>query len=408
MISFEQAHQLALEHAEVLQTERVILDDACGRVLAEDVVARDPAPLFDNSAVDGFGVRVIDVADATEDRPIELRLARTIQAGEDADGCELLPGETAKILTGAMVPECVDAVIMREHVVERPEHIVVSAPVNSGQHIRRRGEEYGAAAPLLDAGTPITPAVVGLLATAGYPHVVVTRRPRVSLVVTGNEIRHPAEALDPGQIRDSNSYALSAALGRLGITPDVHRVADDRDVLSSTLAATLTDADVVITVGGVSVGDYDFVRDVLAELHVETVYWGVAMKPGKPNYLGRGAARDGRAPLVFGLPGNPVSAMVSFVMLVVPALRRMSGDCTAVDSAPRAALVCDYNRTAGREEFVRSRAIMRRDGHWEVEPLVGQGSHMGASLARANCLMRVPPEVSRLGAGDVIRVEWLL
>lgn len=410
MISYEQALRAVLDKAQPLSARQVDITDACGFVLAGELVADCDWPRFENSAVDGFAVRRADLHEATDHNPRTLRLAATIAAGADPAPLGELPGGcTWRILTGAPVPGSVEAVVMKEHAEVAGETVVFRRCPKPGENIRRRGGEFRCGDPLLPDGTRVTPAVIGLLAALGRTTCRVYGRPVVHLVCTGDELVPPGAPLGPGQIYDSNAQALAAALRPLAAEVRVtSRVPDDPGRLEAAAAAALEAADVVITVGGVSVGEFDFVKIVLARLGVEQVFWSVAIKPGKPNYFGT----RGRT-LVFGLPGNPVSALCSLHQLVRPALRRLSGMNPPVHEAgPRAygglAAILDQplHQRPGRLDFVRGR-LRRGDGAWHVVPVRGQGSDMIAGLAAADCLIHCPAEAEHLEPGTLVWVEPL-
>lgn len=408
MIPFDEALRRILQHAAVLGRERVPLGAARGRVLAEALRSPGGWPLFDNSAVDGYGVRAGDVGGADADRPARLRCTQTVRAGEDASGVSIAAGEAVRIFTGAMIPAGVQAVVMREDAIDGGDTVELRRSAAAGANIRRRHTECRPGDELLAPGAPITPQVVGLLAACGQMDVAVYRRPRVVLVGTGDELIQPGRPLRPGQIHDSNSPALAAALAGLGLEAvETRHAVDEAAALRADLAAALDTADVLITVGGVSVGDYDLVRDVLQDLGVQEVFWGVAMKPGKPNFFGLRPTAAGRsARLVFGLPGNPVSAMVSLRQLVFPALRRMLGFDEVLAPRRAAVLTDPVVRRPGRLEFARGTAL-HKDGDLQVTVLAGQDSHMLVALARANCLVILPAERERFDAGERVMIEDL-
>ncbi|MHB0934840.1 MAG: molybdopterin molybdotransferase MoeA [Armatimonadota bacterium] len=401
MIPFEDALSLVLSHAKPLETISVPLDRAFGHCLAELITARMDLPRFDNSAMDGFGVKLADVSGASEEAPARLWLASVVRAGDEAGG-ELAPGTAVKILTGAPVPAGVEAVVMREYCHEEDGQVLVSRSVKPGENIRRRGEEFRQGDLALPAGLRLNPAGIGLLATLGYTEVPVHRKPRVAVVVTGSELVAPGGELHPGQIYDSNSYILAATLHAMGI--DDCRLAsaeDTPEAIRAQFAAALEWADVVITVGGVSVGDYDFVKEVSESLDIQAHCWKVAIKPGKPFFFG---TRGGR--LVCGLPGNPVSALLTFYKLVRPALLRLMGESATEPLALIATLTAPINKKAGRLEFVRGIASVR-DGRLLVTPTTGQDSHMLGGFAQANCLIRFPKPAESCAAGEEITIELL-
>jgi molybdopterin molybdotransferase len=409
MIPFAEARAIVLSHASPLGTEEVSLAQLLGRYLAEPVAASFDLPLFDNSAMDGYGVKAADVAGASEVQPACLTLHGLVRAG-DAVTPELPAGAAVKLLTGAMIPPGVEAVVMSEVTEEREGTVLVKTPVKSGENIRRRGEEYRKGDTALPAGARVTPPVIGLLATFGYASARVHAVPRVAVLVTGSELVSPGESRAEFQIYDSNSAALDGALAALGIAErTVVRVRDEVGPLRAAMQQALASADVIIAAGGVSVGEYDLVKEVCAELGVETLFWQVRMKPAKPLYFGSresGIGNRHRPQLIFGLPGNPVAVLVAFHQFVKPALQKMMG---AGEVAPRLipAVACaKLRKKRGRMEFVRGLA-WAEGGRLCVKATTGQGSHMLGGLAAANCLIRLSPETETVAEGEPVEIEFL-
>ena len=407
MIDLDDARSAVLDHAEPLPATKATLESALGCVLALPVCTMLDLPSFDNSAVDGFGVHVDDVAGASERSPIRLELAGTVRAGQDASGVALPNGKALKIMTGAAVPADIEAVIMREHCREEHECVHIQRPVKPGENIRRKGEEFQHGQQVLDAGTRVTPAVVGLLATVGLTEVEVHGKPRVAVLVTGDELVKPGTPLKPGQIYESNSFALVAILREMGIVNlQTHHLKDDKDDVTQGIRESLDGSDVLITVGGVSVGDFDYVKQAMADLSVEQIFWKINMKPGKPNFVGVYRKESGGNTLVFGLPGNPVSAQVSFHHLVKPAILKMIGVANVDRQGLLAELATDVLHKPGRREFLRG-VLETKKGHPVVRPVSGQGSHMQGGLAKANCLIDLPPDCPGFKQGDQVFVELL-
>jgi len=407
MIDLDDARSAVLEHAELLPATKATLESALGCVLALPVSTLLDLPSFDNSAVDGFGVHVDDVAGASKRAPIRLDLTGTVRAGEDVSGVELAEGQALKIMTGAAVPASVEAVIMSEYCREESEGVDVQCPAKLGENIRRKGEEFQCGQQVLDAGTRVTPAVVGLLAAVGLTEVDVHGKPRVAVLVTGDELVKPGTALKLGQIYESNSFALAAILCEMGIADvQVLHLRDEREVITEGIRASLDDSDVLITVGGVSVGDFDYVKEAMADLGVEQIFWKINMKPGKPNFVGVYPKKSGATTLVFGLPGNPVSAQVSFHHLVKPAILKMIGVANIDRQRLLAELATDVRHKPGRREFLRG-VLETKQGRPFVRPVSGQGSHMQGGLAKANCLIDVPADCLGFKQGDQVFVELL-
>ena len=418
MISFDQALAKILRHATPLSRETVRLTDATGRFLAESIIAAEAAPRFDQSNMDGFGVRLAEVRRAGRGSPIRLPVSQIVAAGGPMPS-PLQKGTAVKVFTGAPLPRGVEAVIMKEFCVEQGAHVLVTGPVARDENIRRRGCEYARGATLLKPGTPITPPVAGLLASLGRTAVRVHIRPRVALVITGNELATPGRTLRAGQVYESNSFALASALQGLGLRPiSSRRVRDNKTTLAVALDHALGLADVVITSGGVSVGEFDLVKEVAGELGVRTGFWRAAIKPGMPVYFGiyrleiptKTATKRGdsgvRHKLVFGLPGNPVSALVVFHQLVQPALQQMMGQWAPQRLRLQARLATPLRHNPGRLEWVRGVLEIRESALW-VLPTPCRQSHMLTGLANARVLIEFPASATTLCQGSTVWAEWL-
>ena len=376
----------------------VQLLDAHGCVLVEDVVAPWPLPQFDNSAMDGYAVRAEDVWDASEDEPVELPVVADIAAGEtqvDAIG----PGLAARIMTGAPVPVGADAVVPVEYTDGGTARVRITLAAQAGRHLRRIGEDVQAGDTVLTAGTFLGAAQVGLLAAVGKDRVKVRPRPRVVVISTGRELVEPGLPLALGQITDSNSYTLTASAREAGaVAFRVAPVPDDETKLLSLIEDQLVRADVIVTSGGISAGAYDVVKAVLSELGTVT-FDRVAMQPGMPQ--GFGTIGDEATP-IFTLPGNPVSAFVSFEVFVRPAIRKMLGVSRLHRPSVKAILQSTLRSPEGKRQFARARWQQAPDGSYLVTPLAGQASHMLADLAYANALVVVPEQVTEVAAGQVV------
>lgn len=375
--------------------------DAHGHRLARDVVSPRDVPLFDNSAMDGYAVRRIDVLGADGERPALLTIAYETPAGAPP-GPELDPGTCARIMTGAPVPPGADAVVPVEVTDGAAEGVVrVHRVPEPGEHIRRAGEDVRAGQPILAAGTLLGARQIGLLAAVGIGLVSVRPSPRVVIISTGSELVEPGTEPGPGQIPDANGFTLATAAGEAGATAfRVGVVGDENKTLLSTIEDQLVRADLVVTSGGVSVGAYDVVKDALSALGT-VAFERVAMQPGMPQ--GFGVVGPDEVP-IFTLPGNPVSAYVGFELFVRPAIRRMLGYEDL--HRPTAEAVCTQalKSPAGRRQFLRGHAELVGTGRIEVRPVGGPGSHLMGGLAQANCLIMVPEEVTRTEAGDIVSV----
>jgi len=399
LVSIEEARTRVLAEAAPLPLETRSLVEALGAVLGEEIVAPHSVPPFDNSAMDGFAVRAADVVDANADSPTALLISETIPAGHMAKH-RLGPGEAAKIMTGAPLPGGADAVVQSESTREEGSRVLVLESVRPGRNIRRSGEDVGRGDLVLAAGSVLGPAEIGLIASLGLPSVQVHRLPRVAIISTGSELVEVDQPLGPGQIRNSNSYSLRGQCLQLGIQATALGIVPDDYAATRELIEQGLTYDVLLTSGGVSVGEFDFVKEVQDELGVERRLWGVAMKPGKPLAFG---VRDGT--LVFGLPGNPVSAMVSFELFVRPALLRLMGYRKTTRPPYRAIIAEDVVNSDGRTYVVRVRA-WREGSIWHVSSTGAQGSGILRSMVGANGLAFVPGGPRGVRAGE--EVEFLL
>ena len=376
LLSIAEALRLVLARTSPLAAETVSIETAAGRVLAEDATARVDLPPFPSSAMDGYAVRSVDT-------PGALRVSGRVAAGAPASS-PLRRGEAMGIATGGVVPEGADAVAPIEVVVERDNDTIEVASVDAGAHIRLRGSDVGAGEVIVRAGTRLGPAHLGALAAAGVAEARCRRRPRAIVLPTGSELRPPGVRLAPGEIYEANGLILETQLARAGAHVErLPAVPDDEDAHRRALSRALA-ADLVVTSGGVSVGPHDLVRRVEAELGVEEIFWRVAVKPGKPIAFGvRGST------LVFGLPGNPVSALVGFELFVRPAVLALQGIADPQPPFRRGTLRGSRRRSPQRDELVRARLRPAGAGI-ELEPLTGQESHMIARSATADALVLVP------------------
>jgi molybdopterin molybdotransferase len=387
----EEAQRLVLDHVKPLPTERVPLERAAGRVLAEGALAVVDLPPFPSSAMDGFAVRAADV-------PAALPVVARIPAGRPAARA-LAPGEAMAIATGGVVPDGADAVIPVEYVVERDNTIEISETLEVGANVRPRGGDLHLGDEVVPSGTRLGPAQLGALAAAGIAEVVCGATPRAAVLATGTELRRAGEPLEPGEVYEANGLILETQLRSVGaVVERLAAVADDEDAHREALARGL-EHDVLVTSGGVSVGPHDLVRLVESQLGVDEVFWRVAVKPGKPVSFG---VRD--RTLVFGLPGNPVSSLVAFELFVRPAVLALQGMADPLPRFEPGTLAAAAKRNPGRDELVRARRRLSGDGAAvELEPLVGQESHMIARSAAADTLVLLPRGEGELEAGSPVR-----
>ena len=387
--SIEEAQALVLGRVRALAAEPVPVAAAAGRVLAADARAAVDLPPFASSAMDGFAVRA---ADTPGTLPVVARSAAGLPAGR-----ALGAGEAIGISTGGVVPEGADAVVPIEYVVDHDNSVEIGAPVEPGTNVRPRGGDIRAGEVVCPAGTRLGAGRLGALAAAGLGELSCARRPRAAVLTTGTELRPPGEPLGPGEVYEANGLMLAAALASAGASVErLPAVEDDLDAHRAAIALGL-EADVLVTSGGVSVGRHDLVRPVLAELGAEEVFWRVAVKPGKPiSFSVRGGT------LVFGLPGNPVSALVGFELFVRPAVLALQGAAEPLPRFEPGRLARAVRRSPGRDELVRARSEVG-DGEVVLEALDGQESHMIASAATADVLVFVPQGDGELAAGTAVR-----
>jgi molybdopterin molybdotransferase len=388
-----------------LEAEPVPLERALGRVLAAEAVAREDVPGFDNSAMDGFAVRASDTDGAGPGSPVTLRIAEESRAGVPAERA-VRAGEAFRISTGGVLPEGADAVIRIEEVADRGGEITFEVDAAPGRDIRRAGEDIRAGDTILRAGAVLGAAELGVLASLGVPEPPCARRPRLALVCTGDELLSPEEPMRPGGVRNSNAQTIPAlARGAGAEVISNERCPDDPGATRDALERGL-DADIAVVCGGVSVGPHDHVKDAFTALGVEQEFWGVALRPGRPTWFGvRGQGPGARGALAFGLPGNPVSAFVTFVLFVRPALRALAGADPGTDSA-MATLASPVPRLPNRDQAVRCGLELTDDG-WVATPTGPQASHILTSMLGADALALVEAGPEPAPAGERVRVQLL-
>jgi len=399
VISLEEAQERILAAVKPLPGKTLKLLDASGRFLAEPVYSSIDLPPYDNSAMDGYAVRSADLVAAAREQPVILPLAETATAGSGKEIC-LQPGTCVRIFTGAMLPTDADAVIMQEDVaatLRPPVRVTFTEPVKPWENVRLRGEDVREKALLLEAGELLKAQKLSLLSAAGLAGVPVRPSPTVALITTGDELSQPGRPLPAGKIYESNQCGLAAALQNLNIEPKCAHVPDNLEMTTRALSLAMGACDVVITVGGASVGDMDFVKQSFESLGVNLDFWRVALRPGKPFVFGKKGWT-----LIFGLPGNPVSAFVTFFLLVRPALLKMQGAANIQPPTSWGKLTEPLANRADRRHFAR--VIL--DSNGEVKSAGSQASHFLSSMAAANGLVDVPPATT-LPVGQLVPVlRW--
>ena len=395
-VSVAEARELILSAMPALGRETIGLERAGGRVLAEEIRSTLSIPPADNSGMDGYALRAADAARP----PSLLRVVDDLPAGKRSQRA-LGPGEAARIMTGAAIPEGADAVVMVEDTRVEGEHVRIESVPARGQNIRRAGSDVRPGTPVASPGELLHAPLVGMLAALGRTQLAVRVRARVALLATGDELVEPDRLRDDGRIASSNSYALAAGLREIGAEPVYLGIAPDEPYEIAAAFREALACDAVISTGGVSVGDRDWIKQVLASLGGRVRLWRIRMKPGAPLAF----VMVGDRP-VFGLPGNPVSTLVTFEQFVRPSLLRMMGHTRVYRPVERAVLDEAYEKAAGRAHFVRVR-LERRAGELHARSTGEQGSNILLSMVRADGLAFVPEEVTRIAAGERVPVQLL-
>ena len=401
MISLQEAKSTISNNTFELESERVYLTLAGNRVLGQDVVASFPSPQFDNSAMDGFAVRSRDTKGASPENPVTLTMVSISSAGTPSN-VSLNPGECIQCMTGAKIPDGADAIIMVEDSSGFSDSGTVQIMIETfaGKHIRKMGEEIKEGETLIQKGTTATPSEIGTCATFGYGELVVSKKPNIAIFGTGDELIEPGKNLGEGQIYNSNLYVFKELVDRAGgevVMQDV--IKDDKDSLREFLSRALETCDVIISSGGVSMGRYDYVRDVFIELGVVEHFWKVAQKPGKPLFFG-----TENSTLIFGLPGNPVSSYIGFMEWVWPVLETMMGKkeskkVTGILKKP-------FPREKVKYRFLFGDAWIE-NGQLVCQPSTKVGSHMLSSSLQANCILGTMQGNNPLQPGEPIEVNML-
>jgi molybdopterin molybdotransferase len=400
MVSVDEALKKVLEAISPLGLEKVNILDALGRVIGEDIYAGLALPPKDNSAMDGYALRAVDSRGTSPEKPIILDVVEDIPAGS-IPAKRIEAGQAARIMTGAPLPEGADSVIRMEDIRKEEDRVALFVEVKKGQYIRHEGEDVRQGEKVISQGEIVRPAEVGMLASLGRSFILVHQRPLVAIVATGDELVDIDEPSSPWKIVGSNGYSLAALVKECGGIPLQVGIAKDRreDLLTKFRAAMR--ADLILSSGGVSVGDYDLVKEIMKEVGNHMHFWQVAMKPGRPLAFGS----LGHVPIV-GLPGNPISAMVSFEQFVRPAILKMLGHKNLFRRIVRASLDEDIEKKKGMRHFIR--AHIRRDGEdYTVITTGNQGSDIMKSMVRANGLIILPEEATEVRKGAMVKVQLL-
>ena len=404
MVSVDQAIEAVLCRVRRLGTEPVPIHAALGRVLADDLFAATDLPPWDNSAMDGYAVRCEDLHKASGENPSVLRLVDAQPAGKISEK-QVEAGTTIKVMTGAVLPMGANAVVKVEDSLSEGDRVKFFTPVDRMENVRCRGEEIKAGEKILTAGAVLHPAEIGMIAAMGRSTATVYRQPTVAILATGSELIEPAIdsglRSSEGRIFNSNSYSLAAQVIEAGAIPRLLGIAGDAKAdLLQKLNQGLKE-DILLVSGGVSVGDHDFVKQTLEEIGVERIFWKVAMKPGQPLFFGILGEK-----FIFGLPGNPVSTMVTFEEFVRPALLKMMGHGTLHRPTVQARLELAISKPAGKSAFLRA-VVKEKEGRFFARPTEEQGSGMLISLVKANGLIRIGEDQEKVLAGEFVTVQLL-
>ncbi|WP_297889338.1 gephyrin-like molybdotransferase Glp [Sulfurihydrogenibium sp.] len=402
MLRYEEAIEIILKNTKLIGKEKIFLNDALGRVLAEDVIADRDNPPADNSGMDGFAVRHEDILGATEDNPAVLTLYGESKAGDLPPKLE--KGYAIPIYTGALIPQGADTVIQKELTKVENSKVYIFKELKKGSNIRQKAGDYKKGDILIKSGKTIRPAEIGILSSVNKPTVYVYQKPKVGIITTGDEILDIAEPITKeSQIRTSNTYSLYAQVLQTGAQPVIIGFAKDKPEDIKDKLESAKNCDVLLTTGGVSVGEYDLVKDFVKEiLKVNVHFWKVAIKPGKPLVFGTWGEKDEK--LFFGIPGNPVASMVVFEIFVKPALKKMMGYQKVFNPTFEAILTEDFSRkSADRMEFIRV-SVEYKDGNFFATPFGKQGSNILTGMVNANGLGLIDIDVYNLQKGDKIKV----
>lgn len=400
MVSYEEALKIVLNNCNPLPTRRIKLEDAYGLVLGENIFSPEDVPPFDNSAMDGFAVRTEDISKATEENPAVLEIVQDLKAGMYGKA-EVMPGKAIRIMTGAPIPAGADTVVRKELTVLENNSVLVLKPVPRGTDIRRAGEDIKAGNLVLKKGQVIREGEIGILATLGLGEILVYPPLKVAVITTGDELLGVTEKLVPGKIRDANSYTLQAQVKKTGAKPFLFpRVPDDKESILKALREGL-ECDLIITSGGVSLGEYDFVKESLEELGAKIHFWKVRQRPGNPMAFWSWNGKP-----VFGIPGNPATSIICFEEYVRPAIRKMMGFTNLFRPQLKVLMGEDYvKESKGRLQFLRVR--LEKKGQIYAYLAGAQGSAILTSMAAADALALIPEEQNFLKRGEEVLVHLI-
>ncbi len=396
-----EAQRTVLDATAVLGLEKISLLDALGRTIGEDIVAERDNPPWDNSAMDGFAVRWEDIKqDHAIQKPVTLAVIEDVPAGR-MPSKSVGTGQAIRIMTGAPIPQGADTVLKVEDTEQTPDTVRVFKPESRGSNIRPRGEDVRKGECIIAKGTPIRSGEAGMLAVLAKSFFFAYQRPRVAILSTGDELADLDEPFSDEKIINSNSYGIAAAVQEAGGIPLLLGIARDTQAALKEKISQGMNADMLVLSGGVSMGDYDFTKAVFREIGAEMNFWKLAIRPGQPLAFGKIQGK-----LAFGLPGNPVSSMITFEQLVRPALLKMGGRRSYDRPTVEAVFQEKFSKRPDRRHFLRG-ILTREEGVFKVRTTGGQGSGILTSMVKANCLIDVPVEVERLAPGDLVTVQLL-
>ena len=397
MISADEALKIILSYVKINPIEKILINEALNRVLSEDIYSPYNIPYADNSAMDGFAIKAEDTVNATVDNPAKLKIIGVIPAGKVFKG-EVKSGEACKIMTGGIIPEGADSIARKEICKEENGYVYIYERVKKGKDLRKAGEDIKEGELVLKKGTVITPAVVGMLASLGKSSIYVYKKPVVSIIISGDEIADIDEPLVKGKVKNSNTYTLISMIkDRGGIPVNRGIIKDDKENLKKAIKECL-DSDIILSTGGVSVGDYDYTREVIEELGFKVHFWRLRIKPGKPLLF---ATFENK--LYFGIPGNPVSTMVVFYNFIMPAMLKMQGFNNIFLPEEEAILDEDLKKKDERREYVRG-ILYKKDGKFHVKSTGPQGSGILKSMVMGNCFIVLNEGKKFLKKGEGVKV----
>lgn len=412
MLSVEEALDRILARFDVLSSESVYILDAMGQVLSDDIFSSIDVPPVKNSAMDGFALQSIDTSEASAENPVILKVCGSVSAGESFTN-SITTGQAVRIMTGASIPQGADAVIPFEETDEQSrqlsetsnDEIGVFSHVEEGSDVRPAGQDIKNGQLVLKAGKELRPAEIGVLASLGLSKISVTRKPKVAILSTGNELLKPGSKIVPNKIYDSNSYSVSAAVAKCGAITKILEIGKDDFISLTSILNSIDDFDFLITSAGVSKGDYDIVKDVLKN-HGQIDFWSVRMRPAKPLAFGTFVTQKGKSIPHLGLPGNPVSALVAFEQFGRPSIRKMMGKNTKTRPTIRAVLEDPIYNSDGRRVFARV-IVTKENEHYKAKLTGHQNSNLLTSMAYANGLAICPENKKIKNAGETVEVQMI-